>query len=561
MAETLDVVVEVEKRVEIDTTAPFGSVKEAVNRFGGLGFWKPGGRDKGSESVEAHDAVDIDIARVEQQAAELEKELIMKEKDTFDVLKELESTKMVLEELKLKLQHEESAAQPNLTETYSDEHEAANAEDAPQERKANVEEKPHELGVKSSLMCPSAAPGLVLLELKQAKLNLARTTSDLADIGVSVESYNKKIERERMALEKTRERLSSNSSKVASLEQELNRTRSKLESARDNGVRDGKSNGKDVSAELKRLNSEAEKFKRMGDAAKSEVMRAMAEIEQTKTRIKTAEIRLIAAQKMKEAARATEAVALAEINALEKSGIASSFPGQNSVGVTLTYEEYSSLTSKARDADENAKIKIAASMAQVDGAKSSKKDILARVEQVMEEVETSKKALEEALGRVDAANTAKLAVEEALRKWRSEHGSHKRRSVHNSTKFKNSCASHHRKEPQTFDVDGIIMTVDTTAPVLKPTLSIGQILSRKLLVADEYDGGRKSSAKRKKISLGQMLGRQNGYVASAWKIERQNSNTKRLPAKRKKFGFARFLLLPAMQNKKKKKSATSVARW
>jgi len=57
---------------------------------------------------------------------------------------------------------------------------------------------------------PSSTPGLILMKLKQAKLNLTKTTNDLADVWTSVESLNKRLEKERISLEKTRERLAQN---------------------------------------------------------------------------------------------------------------------------------------------------------------------------------------------------------------------------------------------------------------------------------------------------------------------------------------------------------------
>ncbi|THG03686.1 hypothetical protein TEA_010087 [Camellia sinensis var. sinensis] len=267
-------------RAEIDTSAPFESVKEAASRFGGIGFWRPHSHKPTQASQ--HDIEAVDITKVEEQAAQLEKDLIAKERETLDVLKELETTKMIVEELKLKLQKEASEVDAASNANLDDIMNVNPAVEVPgKENCGNLEGGNHDSTSAFSL-CPSSAPGFILMELKQAKLNLSRTTNDLADIRGTVESFNEKIEKERISLEKTCERLSLNSSKMSTLEEELNKTRLKLQQAQDNPI--------DITRELQWLSNEAEQYKRMGESAKSEVLRAMSEIEQTKTRIKTAEI-------------------------------------------------------------------------------------------------------------------------------------------------------------------------------------------------------------------------------------------------------------------------------
>ncbi|KAL6520863.1 hypothetical protein OROGR_017432 [Orobanche gracilis] len=537
-------------RAEIDTSAPFESVKEAADRFGGMGFWKPISHNPSSE----HDNEVVDVVKLKEEAAQLERDLIIKESETLHVLKELESTKNIIEELKLKLHNEASEISAALKEnpTYTDYYNAVPGKASEEERhETSNRTVQHPDGNNGFLnLCPSSAPGFILLELKQAKLNLTKTTNDLADIRTAVNTYKKRIDEERASLERTRKRLSSNTVYISSLDEELSQTRLELDEARGIESRDFS----DIAKQLQHLSSETEQFKKVGQAAKSQVETAISDIEQMKGRIRTAEIRLIAARKTKEAARASERVALAEIKALSKSNCLH-FSQQNSENtITLTFEEYSSLIVRVQESEQTCRGRVEDAMVKVDEANVSKAKILKRVEEAMEEVKVSKKALEEALNRAEIANGDKLAVEEALRVWRSEHRRN-RRSVQSSTKFKNRRESH---SPRPLDVNGLNLASDELKPVSKPTLSIGQILSRKLMLTEEYDNGMMQKENvamgKRKVSLGQMLSKPSNDPYSGKKCGKEN---KELPAKRKKFGFARISLLVAKQSKKNKKDLSS----
>ncbi|XP_027352248.1 WEB family protein At2g38370-like [Abrus precatorius] len=515
-------------RTEIDTSAPFESVKEAVTRFGGVGYWKPIHNKIAclASHSQPHHVEEHNAEKLEEQAAVLEKELIQKERETLDVLKELESAKRLVEDLKSKLLKEEAEVNLNLQMSICDQTSAV------EQKEKKVLHPSRECFIPN----PSSAPGLILMELKQAKLNLTRTTNDLADVRASVESLNKKLEKERISLEKTRERLTHNSSKIISLEEELNQTKLRLQVVKDVETKGALDDPSVVTRELQRLSSEAENFKRVGESAKSEVLITMSEIEHTKAMIRTAEIRLVAARKMKEAARAAEAFALAEINALSN---------QKTNQITLSLEEYTALTCKAQDAEEQSKKRVQVAMLEVEEANWSNMDILKRVEEATEEVKNSKKALEEALERVEAANRGKLGVEEALRNY----------SMHNSTKFKNSYPSQLERDSGLLDVNGVHLVNDEVEdnPVLKPTLSIGQILSRKLLQPQVLEAGERITLKRNvSMSLGQVLSKQNDDQFIKKLVEKENGQ-KLFSAKRKKFGFARFSLLRSKQQKKKKR--------
>ncbi|KAF8099793.1 hypothetical protein N665_0237s0046 [Sinapis alba] len=392
----------------VDTSAPFESVREVATRFGGFGFWKPSSHSNILEPSQN------DVDEANNVASELEKELIAKEGEALKVLKSLETTKAIVEELKSKLHGKEDKENCDMN---------------------------------------------VLKELNQAKTSLCKTTEDLAAIRESVELLNKRLEEERAALEKTRERLNSE-------------------------------NAAEISKEIERLSYEALEFSKTGEDARFAVDKAVCEIEQTRNKIKAAEMRLVAARKMKEAARAAEAVAIAEIKAV---------------------------TRRRRG--------------------TLQEEILEKIEETAQEIRSSRRTIEEGLERV---NSVKME-EETQWKW-SEH--RRRSSSSYKGKYKN------RRETVLMDINGLSMmmngdgTSSSSVVVLKPTMSIGQILSRKLLLADES-----AMMMNGRVSLGQILGKTNVKERNGEGKDKE----KKVNGKRKRFGLAKLSVMLNKESKKNKK--------
>uniref|UniRef100_A0ACD5U238 Uncharacterized protein n=1 Tax=Avena sativa TaxID=4498 RepID=A0ACD5U238_AVESA len=521
--EALALVAGMRGRGEVDTSSQFKSVRQAIDRFGG-GAVSPWRQPQPQAPPLQLRPEEVELMKVEEETVKVEMGLFVKESETFKLLKELQSTKQVIDDLKLQIEKATSDG-GNAAGHHADTMEVHPLPDI--ERKSSDHTEPLTQSINSK-----QSPLTTLMKLNQAKAFLNMDT---------VQMFKLQIEDEKASLEKTRERLQLNTRKASALEADLSKTTAQLQA-----VKDPKPvlEPSEIWLQMKQLNSEKDKHRKMVEDTKFEIGELTSTIEHTRSKTKTLQFRIIMAEKLKEASRRGEAYALAE---MAKQSDTQDLESDTS-DVKLSVAEHSALVCRAQESEDTFRNKIDAAMHELDEANHGKLELLERVDEAMAAVATSRKVLEEALKREELANKGKVAAEDALRRLRSDQiivNWRPTSNSNNSAKFKTSAIPTTPRKAGTgiYDVNGLSLV--TTTPKTTKAMSIGQILSMKLDCEFETATPRKtmSAKKTKKVSLGQMLS-QKYDMCSPMRIDHDGASSRK-PShhRRRRLGFVVYALL------------------
>ncbi|PPD85834.1 hypothetical protein GOBAR_DD17213 [Gossypium barbadense] len=275
-------------RIHIDTAAPFESVKEAVSKFGGIVDWKA----HKVQSIERRKLVEQELDKLHVEMPEYKNRLDEAEEDKFKVLKELDSAKRLIEELKVSLERaqteEDQARQDSeLAKLRMEEREQGIADEA-------------SIAAKTQLEVAKARHEAAIVELATITDNLEALRNEYSSLIVERDVASKRAEEAVNAsreVEKTVEYLtielittkeSLESAHAAHLEAEEKRITVAM--ARDQDTLQWKKDLKQGEEELQRINQQvnyAKELKSKLDTASALLLDLKAELSAYKLKEKT----------------------------------------------------------------------------------------------------------------------------------------------------------------------------------------------------------------------------------------------------------------------------------
>ncbi|XP_038886463.1 protein WEAK CHLOROPLAST MOVEMENT UNDER BLUE LIGHT 1-like isoform X2 [Benincasa hispida] len=257
------------------------------------------------------------------------------------------------------------------------------------------------------------------MELEEVKLNIEKAIAEVECLKMAATSLKSELELEKSTMATTKKREGRPSNAAESLEAELDKNMSEIAVVQGN-VKEAKKSSIDLTNQLNRAKEEADQAKLIVQMAREDLQKAKIESDQAKAESEAIESRLLAAQKEIEASNASKMLALSAIRALQESDPTETTKGDSPTMVTISLEEYNELSEHAREAEEQARIKVTEAISQIEIAKESEAKSQEMLEEVSRELVARQEALKAAMEKESEAEEGKLAIEQELRIWRAE---------------------------------------------------------------------------------------------------------------------------------------------